>query len=227
MKLILLPGMDGTGMLFDALLPELSDYECEVCPLPDVGDQSYQVLAEYVTGKLPEGEFILIAESFSGGIAAVLSEHPPVGLKGIIFVASFLSSPQKVAAFIASCLPLHLLLKLPFSSVFIRWFMLGRQADSGMVASFRKAVSHTSARVLRDRLRVISSMKYSGFTSALPAYYIRAENDLLVSEKQQGDFQKAYADIKLRSVKGPHFILQANTSEAALVIKEAIRVLSE
>ena len=95
MTLVLLPGMDGTGLLFAALLAELNEIETLVLALPQTGPQDYATLAEYIRPQLPQADFILLAESFAGGIAAQLSQQECAHLQGVIFVAAFLSAPKK------------------------------------------------------------------------------------------------------------------------------------
>jgi hypothetical protein len=57
MKLVLLPGMDGTGELFAPVVSQLSDIECLVVPLPQSGAQDYKSLENYFRRKLPEEDF--------------------------------------------------------------------------------------------------------------------------------------------------------------------------
>lgn len=64
MKLILLPGMDGTGMLFEPLLRELRELDTEVVPLPNSGPQDYASLAEVVAN--------IIASDSGSGLASCI-----------------------------------------------------------------------------------------------------------------------------------------------------------
>ncbi len=71
LKLFLLPGLDGTGLLFEPLLKELPK-ECiaEVISYPFDQPQTFEQHVKHVVGKLPENEPIaLLAESFSGPVA--------------------------------------------------------------------------------------------------------------------------------------------------------------
>ncbi|MCI5146853.1 MAG: hypothetical protein D3923_15345 [Candidatus Electrothrix sp. AR3] len=83
MQVILLPGMDGTGILFKPLLKEFSeDIDVRALSYPCDTKLSYSQLVEYVRKKLPEREdFILVAESFSGPIGYFLASNPPSNLK--------------------------------------------------------------------------------------------------------------------------------------------------
>ena len=73
LTLVLLPGLDGTGLLFEPLLAALpSSIRTQVVAYPP--DQSLS-LAEYaalVRKLLPKGDVVLLAESFSGLVALSL-----------------------------------------------------------------------------------------------------------------------------------------------------------
>ncbi|SEH70807.1 hypothetical protein SAMN05660691_00907 [Rheinheimera pacifica] len=109
-------------MLFGPLLANTQGMEVVVLPLPNEGAQDYKSLSQYILKRLPHEDFILVAESFSGGIAAQLSQQIVPHLKGIIFVASFLSAPKKLMAHFASLLPIRHLTHLPFSGSVITHF---------------------------------------------------------------------------------------------------------
>lgn len=226
MKLVLLPGMDGTGILFKQLLANIQGIDVLVLSLPMEGSQDYQSLAENILQRLPDQDFILVAESFSGGIAAILSQRKISYLKGLIFVASFLSGPRKMGAHLASFLPLRFLAHLPFSNIVYRIFFLGKDAGLKEIELFKEAIGEVPTCTLQSRLKVIAQAKYDGFTSNVPAVYIGAAQDMLVPSEKRFEFVKAYTDITFSALDGPHFILQANPKESATAIINAINLLS-
>ena len=93
MKVILLPGLDGTGLLFKPFIEALpKNIETLVISYPKIKIQNYGELVSYVIAQLPEEDYILVGESFSGNIAYQIALSNPKHLKSIIFVASFLSN---------------------------------------------------------------------------------------------------------------------------------------
>jgi alpha-beta hydrolase superfamily lysophospholipase len=95
-KLVFLPGMDGTGYLFKDVIDHMSGSDYQIVSFPVDTNQDYQTLISYVKNKLPDEDYVLIAESFSGPIAAELAKDKEMsGLKAVIFVATFLSSPNR------------------------------------------------------------------------------------------------------------------------------------
>ena len=91
-SLLLLPGLDGTGKLFDPLLRYLPDWVTPVVLSYPVDKAcGYDDLKAIVSDSLPEKtDFIILGESFSGPLAVMIGGEKPDGLKGIILCASFL-----------------------------------------------------------------------------------------------------------------------------------------
>ena len=139
-----------------------------VLPLPERGSQDYQSLSEYVVENIPDENFILIAESFSGGIAANLSCRKIPNLIGIIYVASFLSAPKRIIASIVSLLPIRAIALLPVSDIMHRLFCLGWGAGKRELNLFKRAIKSVSDNSLKSRLGGIAEYKYTGFKSLVP-----------------------------------------------------------
>jgi hypothetical protein len=74
-NLVLMPGLDGTGLLFErfvsALRPEI---RIHIIEYPE-GKAPLEEYAAVVAGGLPAGRVVLLAESFSGIIALYLDER--------------------------------------------------------------------------------------------------------------------------------------------------------
>ncbi len=222
MKLILLPGMDGTGLLFKPLLRFLDDLEVEVISLPNEGAQDYASLSNYISKHINQKEYVLLAESFSGGIAEALLQDETQDIRHVIFVASFLSSPSQFLAKLASLLPLRLLASIPLiSSFFLRFLLLGRDASSETVELFRKALYQVDPKILRARLFYMASLKSTGNSFESEATYIRPTNDLLVNNRE-AEFRKMFPNLGVIEIAGPHFILQSEPEACAKHIIEVV-----
>ncbi|MGH1429389.1 MAG: serine aminopeptidase domain-containing protein [Arenicella sp.] len=227
MKIVLLPGLDGTGNLFSSLINELPDHDCEVIPLPTTCSQDYPSITTAITEKLPTEDFILIAESFSGPIGATLVKKDIHNLKGIIFVATFLSTPQKLLVDIARHLPLKHLSRFPFSKYWIKLLFLGAHANNDLLNSFLRTIQSLPSKVIKDRLRAISFLSINKQESSFPCRYIQAKNDKLISPKKAIEFHSYFHNIVTKTIDGPHFILQAKPKESALMVSEFISHLQE
>ena len=100
MRLMLLPGMDGTGRLFGPLLRILPQgLEVTVFAYPPDRPCGYAELLPLVEAAVPEGgEFVVLGESFSGPLALLLAARRPRGLRGVILCASFARGPWRFPA---------------------------------------------------------------------------------------------------------------------------------
>ena len=223
MKLILLPGMDGTGLMFRPFVDIAGNHSIDVISYPNEASQKYSNLLGYVKDRLPRDEdFIVIAESYSGPIAYELMKENITNLKAVIFVASFLENPSPVLLSILIVLPISLILRLPVPKFIIRRYLLGSDATDRLIAEFKTALSKVSPAVLASRLKEISGLKRPDKTVNYPCCYIRAEEDKLVTSKSIEAFRRVIPNIHIRSVNGPHFLLQSRPEECFKVINEEI-----
>ena len=209
MNIILLPGLDGTGELFEELIPCLGDNRVHIIALPQEGDQTYKSLTSYVTKQLPREDFILVAESFSGPIGVLLSQSGLQNMKGIIFVATFLTPPKKFLIAITKLLPIKQLLQVPFSSLLVRYLMLGHSASDKTAKRFFQVISKIPNSVIKKRLSTVQKFTLDGCQINLPATYIRAKNDKLVPKNKCLEFDHYFTNLTIKTITGPHFILQA------------------
>ncbi|MCP4487852.1 MAG: alpha/beta hydrolase [Gammaproteobacteria bacterium] len=218
MKIVLLPGMDGTGKLFAPLMPFLDKESTTIISYPTEGKQDYGTLVEYVKTKLPNEDFMLVAESFSGPIGAILAKHNILNLKAIVFVATFVSTPRQSLLKIMRRLPLKLFYKMPFASIIFRLFMFGSHASESVVAQFQKVLAQLPSKTLKQRMLAIESLSPISGSLEIPAVYIRPEEDRLVPYSKCMEFNALFNKITVKTIKGPHFIIQANPRECAEVI---------
>lgn len=214
--------MDGTGKLFAKLLPYLDESCTDIIPLPDHGSQTYEQLTAYVKSRLPEQDYILVAESFSGPIAVSLANESPTGLKGMVLVATFISPPNKMLLRLAEHLPIRTLLGLPLSSAVLRVFMLGSDARDVDIAAFKDIIRTIQPEVLKRRLQAIRSLSVAGKVSKIPAVSVRATVDRLVPADRTFEIRRCFDNLVEKTVAGPHFILQSRPSDCAAIINAMV-----
>lgn len=220
MKLVLLPGLDGTGKLFSPLLSYLNDFQTQIIEYPLSGDQDYETLKNFVIKQLPKDDFIIIAESFSGPIAAMIAQENSSQMKGAIFVATFLSPPKKMLLFFARILPLKIFLYAPLSRHFLRSMFFGKDADDALIKLFIDIIKTVPSSIIKQRLASVSALKTKSFKNEMPAIYIRALSDKFVSEQKMLAFKNYFPNIKFKGLDVEHFLLQSKPNEVAIVIEE-------
>src|SRR5262245_4480100 len=92
-RILLFPGLDGTGRLFDRFIAAApADLSLSSIPLP-IDVLSYEGLVERFLSTIPIDEnIILLAESYSGPLAVRLAERRRPG--ALVFCNSFVSAPR-------------------------------------------------------------------------------------------------------------------------------------
>lgn len=224
MQLILLPGMDGTGLLFDQLLRHLK-IPAQVLPLPVHIEQTYPALADYYAAQLPNQDCILLAESFSGPIAAMLLGRSIRQIKGVIFLASFIRTPRPWVVQTARWVPLKILLGLPGAAWAIRHFLIGPDYPLKL---FYAAIAPISTQLIKARLYSLGQINQLHFSpSDVPVLHLQAQQDYCVSAELGAAFKTLYSNFTQRSLPGTHFLAQSNPRDCAAFIEEFVEQIME
>ena len=95
--LVILPGLDGTEVLFRPLLALLPDWiQPVVICYPASGPNEYADLLEIVRKKIAGlPSFVVLASSFSGPLSIMLAAAEPDRVRGLILSATFLRAPGR------------------------------------------------------------------------------------------------------------------------------------
>jgi pimeloyl-ACP methyl ester carboxylesterase len=226
--LLLLPGLDGTGLIFEPLLRSLpEEIDAQVVRYPADHTMSFQEHVDFARQQLPiDKPFVLLAESFSGPVGMQLLAEPPDNLIGVIFVATFSRYPIPFLLDMSNHLPQNLLLKLFSTTFFSRFFCLGGASDDA-VKIFRKALTTVKLNVLSNRLQILAELppppdaKFSG-----PCLYLQASNDRLVPERALVPMQKHLPQLQVEKIIGPHIILLNQPETGARLISAFIATLA-
>lgn len=223
MRIILLPGMDGTGLLFEPLLQVLPrDCATTVISYPSDRRTSYSDLIDYVKTRLPEKEdFIIVAESYSGPIGYAIACEPPPRLKAVIFVATFISKPNHFM-WLFFLLPMNLVLKLTMPKWLLKHFLIGYDAEEKLVDLFVSALQTVSSHVLADRLKAMARLQPANNKIKVPCTYIAADQDRAVTYEHINEFKQVAPQLDVVTIPGPHGILQSQPAECAKVLMNCV-----
>lgn len=220
MKLVLLPGMDGTGLLFGPLLDALPDsIDTEVICYSTTNQQTYSELVEEVKSKLPTEPFVLLAESFSGTIAFQLSLDISIPIKKLILVASFLDNPLPKLGGVVRMLPLQLILKIPIPKFVLKTFCFQRQSRDELLSLFYRSIGSVDSKVLAFRIRQILTLTRPSIQSGVDCLIVLASKDRLISEDISVAIKQHFISVKYEQIDGPHFLAQEKVKDLILMIK--------
>lgn len=231
MRLLLLPGLDGTGRLFAPLLENLPPhFRATVVAYPSDEQQSYVELTDFVRGSLsPNAPYLILAESFSGPIAVRIAATAPPNLQGLVLCASFVSVPVNSAVrSVLNCVSRFLFL-VPPPRAAIRYFLAGDDAPDELVTRCVDALSSVSSSVLSHRLRMaleVDERQALGEVS-VPVLYLLPTRDRVVSNGCVDIIRALRTDVTIAPIDSPHLLLQREPIEALKEIEAWMRIWGE
>jgi len=229
-KLVFMPGLDGTGISFEPLSRFLSiDIAATVVRYPADRLLSFEEIVLCAYDQIKGDQDIVVAESFSGPVAISLIGSGRLKAKGLILCATFAKAPRRTMLKMLRWLPFELGLRLPFQSVLLRYILGDRRATDTLFPIWQRVKAMVPARVLAHRIRLLSLLDVRRWLPELtiPCWYIQATKDKLLSASSVLDFVQAIPHLVVRKLAGPHFILQTEPEASAAIINEFIDVVTK
>ena len=224
-KLVLLPGLDGTGKLFVEFLEALDlGSSAQVVSYPPDIPLGYDELEPLVRAALPtRGRFVILGESFSGPLAIRIAAHPPPALVGLILCVTFASNPYPHLAWargLAALLPLK---SLP------RWLraplMWGSASPSKAPRQSERAMAGVDAAVIRRRIAALLSVDETAALAkiSVPTLVLCATGDRVISKAASMRLMHGIRHAQRVDVDGPHLLLKTRPKECAAAVLNFIR----
>jgi pimeloyl-ACP methyl ester carboxylesterase len=224
-KLVLLPGLDGTGKLFVEFLMALDlGSSAQVVSYPPDIPLGYDELEPLVRAALPtRGRFVILGESFSGPLAIRIAAHPPPALVGLILCVTFASNPYPHLAWargLAALLPLK---SLP------RWLraplMWGSASPSKAPRQSERAMAGVDAAVIRRRIAALLSVDETAALAkiSVPTLVLCATGDRVISKAASMRLMHGIRHAQRLDIDGPHLLLKTRPKECAAAVLNFIR----
>jgi pimeloyl-ACP methyl ester carboxylesterase len=214
-SLILLPGLHGTDDLFGPLLSVIpASLNPRIVTYPPDQTLSYDALLEIIERQLRcEQEMILIAESFSGPLAVRFAAAHPTRMRAVVLVASFVKSPVThwLKHFVQP-----VLFRFPPPPVALRLLLLARSVSQPLAQEVRASIRKVRPEVLAHRLREVLKVDCSSALQQcpVPILYLVAAHDAVVPRSSMETIRKIRPDVQVKTLDGPHMLLQANPAAA-------------
>jgi pimeloyl-[acyl-carrier protein] methyl ester esterase len=213
--LVLLPGLDGTGLLFTDFIAALPpDIEPVVVSYPNDPTLGYMELEAVARAKLPAQPFILLGESFSGPIAISIAASAPTWLCGLVLCCSFARNPHQPLGWVRwlkRVLPAHA------PAVVLNWLLLGRFSSARLTSALTQALAKVAPATLRARIAAILTVDVTARLASVrvPVVYLRATEDRVVPISASLLIRQLCPATAVTEVAAPHFLLQAAPTVAA------------
>jgi pimeloyl-[acyl-carrier protein] methyl ester esterase len=228
MRLVLLPGMHGSGELFSEFMHAIPEpKQIEALCYPNDVIWSYPQLLRTVQAFVPESDaYYLLAESFSTPLAIQLAATRPANLNGLILCAGFASSPVKGWRRLFARLFAGLSLSVGIPK-FASNLLAGPNAPPTLLAAVRAAISAVKPNVLAARARGVLACDATTELSKIdvPILYLLAKQDKIVPPWCLQEIRGIKPDVNVVSIDAPHLLLQREPQLAAAAVTEFVHKL--
>lgn len=224
-KLVMMPGLDGTGKLFAPIVPILeAQFDLVFITYPDLN--SFQDYIDIARNQLPaEPGYSLLAESFSGPVAIALLAQLQDQIGPSVLVATFARSPLATLNRMSNHVPEQL-----FSIGALNEFCLDIDAPGDDDFSETQPLplnvtEQLDGAVLKHRIAVFSRIDVSAMLPHItaPILYLHARRDGILSENDAQMLQQNLPQVNRVDVDGPHLLLQTCPQQCADLIIQHLR----
>ena len=229
-KVVLLPGLDGTGALFGEFVKPLPrTVEGTIVSDPAGLELSYAELMPIIGAAAPITDpYVLLAESFSTPLAIQFAATRPPNLRGLILCAGFASSPAKGLRRLAGQFLAPILFRLPLPGFAKSFWLVGPGAPPSLHHAIRAALSTVPPEVLFARLRAVlrCDARHELSRIEVPILLLQASGDRLVRASSAEEMLLSRPDATLKTIDGPHLLIQREPQKAAAAVMEFIDSLN-
>ena len=227
--LVLLPGLEGSGDLFEPLLASLGgSFVASVARHPNDRPLGDRDLFAHIRSVIPWGQpYVLVAESSAASTALRFAEAQRQDIQAIVLAAGFVSKP----AIPAESWPERLLSKPWFEKALkpelIQEHLLGLDAPPALVETVLNTLSALPPAVWSWRKQLLTNLNAAPELANCerPLLYLRPAEDRFVSAEAVEELRRAKPSMKVTTLAGPHLILQRNPRAALQAIREFLEDL--
>ncbi len=218
--LVLMPGLDGTGKLFEPIIPFLKPhFDLSIVTYPDLDS-----LTDYVNcaqNQLPDTPgFSLVAESFSGPVAMSLMAHLPDQIGPSVLSSTFARSPLATLTRMLGYVPEQM-----FSIGALNEFCMDVYAAEDEDLSDTQPLplnvtEQIDGALLKHRISVLSRVDVSALLASIevPILYLHGVRDRIVSENDAQMIEDYLPNVSRVDIDAPHLLLQTQPQQCAELI---------
>jgi pimeloyl-ACP methyl ester carboxylesterase len=225
LTLVLLPGLDGSGVMFRPLLRHLApDIQPIVVTYPPHKALGYDELLPHVLAALPRSlPFVLLGESFSGPLALMAAATRPSGLRGVVLCATFVRNPVRFRPGWLWHLARPLVFRL-FPKLSRLKAKLAGYSTPELNGLLTEALADVTPQVLARRVRAVLKVDVvcELVSCPVPILYLRGERDRVVPGHNVSEIIAARPDVEVARLAAPHHVLQDQPAPAAAAISTFI-----
>ena len=217
--LVLLPGMDGTGIMFEPFVQAAASFETRVVGYP-AALTAYAECIAFARTQLPvDRPFLLLGESFSGPVAIALAAEHPEGLRGLVLSSTFARNPRPNLTWLAPLLRLLPPMRLPMP--WLRRLLLGGQASESLNRLVGTMLPQVPTATLKHRLLAVGAVDFTALLAQIrvPVLALCASQDRLVPKAATAWVRAHRHQLDTVTLCGPHWLLQTRPEACAQAIQ--------
>jgi len=217
--LVLLPGLDGTGLMFEPFVRVLDGFEPQVVRYP-AALTSYPDCVAFARTQLPVGRpFLLLGESFSGPVAIALAAERPPGLAGLVLCSTFARNPRPALAWTVPILRALPPTRLPLP--LLRRLILGRWVSGPLINLVRTMLPQVPMATLKARLLAVMAVDHTALLGQIqvPILALCASDDRLVPRSATDWIRAHWPNLDIVTFQGPHWLLQTRPEACAQALQ--------
>jgi pimeloyl-ACP methyl ester carboxylesterase len=219
---VLLPGLDGTGKLFDRLLAIAGDTQkCVVVQYPKNAKSIDELVAAARNAIDALERPVVIAESFSGAVLARLLSDRKSKMRAAVFVASFVETPRRRLLNLALRVP-EAIARVALPTV-IKHFCVNGCEDAALRETTLRVVETVPHRTLLARLALLRDLQVGVIETTVPVLALLASCDRVLDRAAQSSIPRRIPNARVEIVEGPHLLLQAESVVCWRVIESFVR----
>lgn len=216
--LLMLPGLDGSGILFKPLIDLLPlTIRTKIAVIPTILLSGHKQIAKQILADLPDGKYVILAESFSGRTAYELCRMAPDKFSYVVFIASFVNRPSHLLRF-ALLLPITRIVKSKLIMQLMAKCLFGSNNTKALLSALNQAISTLPNACINNRLSILNRLKQPSIRLDVPCFIVTAKQDLLLNRTAQSSIKKVFNHHAEQQLEGPHFLLQTRARHCAKII---------
>ena len=228
-SLLLLPGLDGTGKLFEPLMCHLPTWiKPIVVSYPPDKPYGYQELKAIVSRSLPiNDDFVILGESFSGPLAVMVAAEKPKGLGGLILCASFIKKPFRLIPSWIRLFSVGPIYRLWPAFIKLR-ALLRHGGYSELVKNALDAIKAVRPSVIAKRVKAILTVyvEQDFVRVDVPILYLVSRKDHLIKKHNVDGMKSLKPNLTVVEIDTQHFVLQLEPKKSSVQIERFVETIN-
>jgi pimeloyl-ACP methyl ester carboxylesterase len=225
-EIVFMPGFDGVAELRADFVRELGAIApARAIGYPNRSLESLTGYARFAASQVgPESRPVVIAESFSGLVAARWASQDP-HVAALVLCGAFARNPSPVSQLAASWPATAQFLGANFMAPI--GFFTPDPARRRWSQALTTAVSSLPKEILAERMRIIAAEDVSAELGGLriPVILVQFQEDLVIDPSARAALEAACHEPRVVAIRGPHFAIETRPVETAAALRPHLEPL--